>query len=937
MTVKAYLAQEFSHTHENQAFNQLYRALTKRWGSSEDLVTLVGNFSCNASELDALVMKGASITVVDFKNFGGNITFHENGPWYADGVVVKGGSHANPYRQIHTNKFALLDWLKSRFRDFAESSNLGHISGVALFQKPIEFDASQVPAKLASWFHVVDFDNVVQRLSEIASPKLSVTADLQGQIVQALNVPPYKDPDAGHSTITVPGNEPPYTPPVDWKEGQATALGYVERLLQADKPEVLLVSGMSSTGKSELLHAIKAIAQREGREMVPLAPNAGIASLLSKPPAVEFRSIYSHIYSMAENEAGEYQGIECIVHPLRKNIDDEKAVYILDEAQLLGDSYFDLGGERYGSGHTLSDFLEFSGLGSSERKLIVLADNYQIKRAGEDKSLQEATLLESKDLAVQQVPLEQVIDDGSRSQILSTAVAIVGDIKGGRFSSLDIEADGMQINNLAKGQVGQVLQDLFGPGSDNDAVVIHFSHAAVYKTTEWIRKKLKGFATAYPQPEDRVELRSFLRQPQENDPDMTSESFVPHGACGTVVSCSSQPMDIPQTLKGRDKPVLLRFREIEVRFDGTKQPAPKFLFLEDYLLAEKPELDADKQLALRVLVEARVRDQLGDDNERLQRLKKAAKGNPGLEEDYQKEKALLDKKRVALMMADRYFNAVRMRYAYACTGHHAQGRTWPRVVVDASYDGEARANEGYFRWLYTVLTRATSQTYLANFTPITPLDKAVFKRANCQVGGSVGSLFRLPYDKDQVPSGRDLERPAPEGFGPGTHKALINLWLYVSQVLESELCRVVRVKEHPYQEQYFIESDAGVLVSLALHYDKDYDVTRIRVMEGDATLGNRLVQLLHGPLRFNDPLAQRVFEAVRAPIEVGGFVIEGGVPDNYQLRLSLNDGENGRVQLKVFYNQEGKVSTVMPEKASDDGVLEKLQRVFSPDNAADGA
>ena len=567
MTVRAYLAKEFSYTHENQAFNQLYRILNKCWGSAEELVTLVGNFSCNASELDALVMRGSAITVIDFKNFGGNIAFNENGPWYADGVVVKGGSQANPYRQIHANKFALLDWLNAKFKGISEINNLGHISGMVLFQKPIEFDVSSLPPKLASWFHVVDFDNVIQRLSEIASPKLSVTPELQAGIVKALNVPGYQHPGDHQKIIEVPGVEAPYSPALDWTPDQAEALQQVERLLQNEKPEVLLVSGMSSTGKSTLLGRIQEIVRGEGRDLVPLAPNAGIAGLLHRSSGIEFRSVFSHVYSVSDSEEVAQEAEGCIVHPLRSCMDAPDAVYVVDEAQLLSDSYFDLGGERYGSGHTLSDFLMFSGLGTTNRKLIVLADNYQIKRAGEDKNLQEVALLESKGLTVQPVALEKVVDDGSRSHIIASAVKIVGDIKAGRFSSLDIESDGVEITNVGKDQVASILQKLFGSGTQGDAVVIHFSHASVAKTCNWIRTNLKGFTTPYPQPGDRLELRSFLRAASENEVGLSDESFIPHGSYGSVVSSSDRPIEFSQPLKGRDNPVTFRFREIEVRFD----------------------------------------------------------------------------------------------------------------------------------------------------------------------------------------------------------------------------------------------------------------------------------------------------------------------------------------------------------------------------------
>ncbi len=112
MSVRAYRTQPFQTTHENRVFDHLLADLKRVWDESEQTVTLLGNFFCRGSEIDAAVLKKDSISVIDFKNYGGSVKFSENGRWYAGEAEVKGGNKRNPYVQLRDNKFALVDAAK---------------------------------------------------------------------------------------------------------------------------------------------------------------------------------------------------------------------------------------------------------------------------------------------------------------------------------------------------------------------------------------------------------------------------------------------------------------------------------------------------------------------------------------------------------------------------------------------------------------------------------------------------------------------------------------------------------------------------------------------------------------------------------------------------------------------------------------------------------
>ena len=66
------------------------------------------------------------------------------------------------------------------------------------------------------------------------------------------------------------------------------------------------------------------------------------------------------------------------------------------------------------------------------------------------------------------------------------------------------------------------------------------------------------------------------------------------------------------------------------------------------------------------------------------------------------------------MKTDPHYNVLQVKYAYAVTCHKAQGGQWANVFVDFGYITEEMIDEGFYRWLYTAITRATSRVYLVN-------------------------------------------------------------------------------------------------------------------------------------------------------------------------------------------------------------------------------
>src|SRR5271170_3175621 len=136
MTALIYKGEPFLYPHENEAFERLCSAGAKYLPGNEDL-RIIGNVKCNQCQMDALVFTSRSITIIDFKSYGGYVEVTENNKWFSEDVEIKGGNRfINPFAQVKCYKSNLMRWFETR-HILPTASDLGHISGLVMFTQPI--------------------------------------------------------------------------------------------------------------------------------------------------------------------------------------------------------------------------------------------------------------------------------------------------------------------------------------------------------------------------------------------------------------------------------------------------------------------------------------------------------------------------------------------------------------------------------------------------------------------------------------------------------------------------------------------------------------------------------------------------------------------------------------------------------------------------------
>ena len=781
MTIQTYRTQPYTTTHENRIFDALLGKLEEVWGNSEDIVLLLGNFHCQGSEIDAAILKKDSITVIDFKDYGGIIKFSENGKWFADTVEIRGGSKPNPYIQIKHNKFALLESLERITFPSGNQPNLGHISGLALFHKSIAFEDSQLPPNIERWFHIVDFDHVIGRLSQITSRGISLSNQDLEYIAKTLSIQEYKP--VGSRVKAVSSSTKVVD--TDVKELPISFQGVIsqiENFLESSE-RILTISGMIGTGLEKLIDVIASKALEKSRYYSVLAPNRRLASHY----LVEADSIYTHIYSRNPKLDNEK-----FIYALTDNKDTEKQLYIIGDAHLISDSKFETDDSRYGSGQILTDLLSFINLKESERQIIFLGDPFQITRGKADESaLCNERLHSVTGFQVNEVVLDSIFPEKENDLFVLNCLKLAERINEKIFNQMDIATDGIKLIESPSEQISkhQLIQDLFFKDSISTKFIA-FSNSEVNQFNNWLRQNIFKRGNSISSG-DIVHIHNSFSL--ENKDDFERPIYISNDSFAEVIEVNENVEPLVQRLKGRENPITVPFLRLKVKLLQSPKEI-EFFCLKNYLYADKPELDKDTLMALFVSTKTKFDRYWKNSN----------LGNVE-ESNYSFELS-------NFLRNDPYFNAARLRFGYALTLHRAQGQQFKTVVANMDIE-QGKTSESYFRWVYTLLSIPQEQIILSHIPQITPFYKVIWDSTQAKLD-SVRPINLVAFDPNrEVGIQTNLEFPISE-------QPLKNLYLHIVENIKSKGIKVCSYKHNNYQEIYGFEDGVNQSsCSLRLHYN----------------------------------------------------------------------------------------------------------------------
>lgn len=436
----------------------------------------------------------------------------------------------------------------------------------------------------------------------------------------------------------------------------------------SEKPRcALIIRGYAGTGKTTSVGAIVRTLDGFGRPTVLLAPTGRAAKVMERYAGIPASTIHRHIYVATRSRDG--QPATALAPNPHRN-----AVFIVDEASMIGES----GGRSDGTGFSyrslLDDLMEYVYSGNNCR-LILVGDDAQLPPIGCEHSpaLDENGLRSGFYLTIATVRLTDVVRQELDSGILFNAHRLRLQLEAGDTAFPALQLGFPDFNRLGGHDLQELLEELHGRYGEDGVVVITRSNKRANLFNQQIRVRVLW---------------------QEEDLNAGDRLLVVKNNYHWLAQSTS----LPNTLLANGD--VIEVARITKRFERYGQAFAEA----DVRLIDLPEVPA-----FQVVIHLSVLNYEGASlpHAEVQALFDA------IAEEYVH---LGDKRAIAkAVKQDPCYQALQVKFAWSLTCHKAQGGQWPAVIIDQGYLTEELIDVAFLRWLYTAFTRAEKELYLLNF------------------------------------------------------------------------------------------------------------------------------------------------------------------------------------------------------------------------------
>jgi len=486
---------------------------------------------------------------------------------------------------------------------------------------------------------------------------------------------------------------------------QARAIDTVcQWLTDRDTRVAMILSGAAGSGKTSLAGAIVRAMLAMKQRLLLLAPTGRAAKVFSVNAGHPAYTIHRKIYRQKALNA-EMSGFN-----LNDNLHTD-TLFLVDEASMVAN--YGGGEAQFGSGCLLDDLISYVYSGRNCR-LMLIGDAAQLPPVGEEESpaLSKSTI-EGYGLKVYAARLSEVLRQSLDSGILYNATIIrsvseergaslseergvrseelnASSVKGNNsslltpHSSLKIRFKGFSdIKNMPGDELIEQLASSYSEVGIDETIVVTRSNKRANIYNNGIRNRVLDRESELEQGDMLMVVKNnYHWKPKSlsdgnNSSLPTSRSSMDFIANGDRARVEHVGNEIE--LYG------FRFADVRLSFPDYDDCEIETTVILDSLNAEAPSLTREQ-------------------NERLFN---------AVMEDYADIPLKAD--RLKALKADKYFNALQVKYAYATTCHKAQGGQWAHVYIDQGYLTTDMINADYYHWLYTAFTRATEKLYLVNW------------------------------------------------------------------------------------------------------------------------------------------------------------------------------------------------------------------------------
>ncbi|KAA6351902.1 ATP-dependent RecD-like DNA helicase [termite gut metagenome] len=690
---------------------------------------------------------------------------------------------------------------------------------------------------------------------------------------------------------------------------QSALLNELELFLNDKSSLCFLLKGYAGTGKTFMMKGLTDFFKHTDRPFILAAPTGRAAKVISKRTKSKAYTIHKTIYSnqdLQEYKTTDLDGSETFkfYYNLKNNEDGANAVYIIDEASMVSDTYSEGEFFRFGSGFLLTDFLKYINFDNNDhnKKLIFIGDNAQLPPVNMNFSpaLSEQYLVNKYSVNVRNFELTEVVRQQKDSGILQNATKIRDAIKDKIFNQINIKTDTADTKHIEHADLLTTYLQACNNQIDDDTILLAHSNSSVKEYNDFVRKHF------FPNQID-ITTNDRLILVHNN---YNYEIELLNGDFGKVVDVSPQNETHTIMLKKklnngdvREINVHLTFRDIIVEFtdiEDRKFQIPCKI-VENLLYSKERDLSSNELKAL--YIDFKIR-------------------NPNLKPGTKELKDTL--------RTDKYFNALRVKFGYAVTCHKAQGGEWKQVFINCK-TSMGYFNASYYRWLYTALTRAKETLYL--------LDEPHF---------GIGSAIHPPKNENFIPRNDlivlnpellEIDLPFNLSSEPEHFK---NIFYVVSDLIKDEEVEIKTIKHNQYCEDYTF-SKANEDILFKIYYNAKYQISNIQkpvsasewvnlLNETLKTIEKKTIILDSAPdiqvqkeFEFLEPFLQDFFNHVHSIVQDEGIVIEDIIHNQWLQKYVFRQG-SFVAEIDFYYNGKKQFSRIVPQvpKSTSIELLNKI-------------
>ncbi len=783
----------YSKNYENIFFREFARHLHKSFDDNGRSGLLIGSPFCEVDErlqIDALLITDQVVCIIDFKNFSGKINLpnernFEMGIWTnATGDQIKGGSSINPFIQLKNQKRRFSEVYNKHIQKDLKTGDIfnpNHTVRIICFQEETELNG-RIPSNEALNFFILDKITFLEGLLDIidvSDKDVNISPNSYDAFKNVFRADSFKFDDKPlEDKLKVFADK---SATLDFKKlyaDQHSALSEIKTFLENSDQQIFVLQGTANSGKSYLIPFIQELAYNlEIQETEVFASSSRVANnLLSIGGLERVNSIYSYIYGGQKNskqedeqdsekenkeeidEEKDSEELQVEEIPLKNCDNAENALFIVDESQLVSDSFNQSIDLIFGTGYLLKDFLSFTNSTNTKRKIIFIGDPFQLQLGKTDESplnhlyLEEAYKLKTN--------VYQLLDKPDFSVINKEALFCVDKIRTKYFNSLQFIADD-KFCFLQKENVTKAVSDIIH--NKIECHILCFSNEKSQEVNYWIKNSIIKNGNDIANG-DLVLFNNNIETAKENDP-FAKPKRIYNGQFATVDSAMSE-LYLQETKNIKGELTSIEFREINITLLETGDKI-KVLSLENYRLNPKAELSKNELILFKIILnreldKAKKNNPFEKTTEYLEilksekyvlldadikdlklKLESGEKVKTKLDEKVREQKRLFksaSKKHRSNIEStlrkdpsSEYYkikNSALLRFGWAMTVHKSMSYKWQEVIFNVEKAGTT--NENHFRWLYTGISRARKKVSLINYKPISPYDKTEFVDNNSE-------------------------------------------------------------------------------------------------------------------------------------------------------------------------------------------------------------